>query len=258
MKLKDQVAIVTGGAKGMGKAVSLALANEGADVVVTARRLPPLEELAEEIRSIGRRSLAISSDITKWNEVSAMVEKTIDRFGKVDILVNVAGVTGPLQTPTWEVKEEDWDHTLAVNLKGTFLCSKAVLKDMIRRRSGNIVNFAGTSGTRGYPYRSPYSCSKWAVIGFTRTLALEVGPYNIRVNAVSPGATEGGRMTRIMEYKAKLWGKNSDEVRQQYCNDTALKRFLQPQEIAAAVLFLVTDGTGITGQAISVDAGWDV
>ncbi|NIM44553.1 MAG: SDR family oxidoreductase, partial [Nitrososphaeria archaeon] len=83
-------------------------------------------------------------------------------------------------------------------------------------------------------------------------------PYNIRVNAVSPGATEGGRMTRIMEYKAKLWGKNSDEVRQQYCNDTALKRFLQPQEIAAAVLFLVTDGTGITGQAISVDAGWDV
>lgn len=256
LKLKDQIAIVTGGAKGMGRAISLVLAREGADVVVTAREHAPLRDLAKEIQAMGRRSIAISTDVTNWGEVQAMVKRTLDEFGKIDILVNVAGVTGPIETPTWEVKVDDWDYTYAVNVKGTFLCCKAVLPHMIKQRSGCIVNIVGTSGYMGYPNRSPYSSSKWAVRGFTKTLAMEVGDYGVRVNGIAPGAVEGGRMTTIVETKARKKGISYERVRKSYEGETALKRFIAPEEIAAGVLFLCTDATAVTGQVIRIDAGW--
>lgn len=261
LKLKDKVALIPGTAKGFGRVVALALAREGADVAVAdherpgVNKLGQLNSLVKKIKAEGRRSIPILADVTKWEEVQAMVKKTLDELGRIDILVNVAGTTGPLETPTWEVKIEDWDYTLAVNLKGTFLCCKAVLPIMIKQRSGCIVNVAGTSGHQGYIWRSPYSASKWAVRGFTKTLAMEVGGYGIRVNAITPGPVEGLRMARIIEHKAKGKGLPFEKVYRAYAEESALARFIKPEEIAAGVVFLCTDGTAVTGQTIRIDGG---
>lgn len=261
LKLKDKVALIPGTAKGFGRAVALALAREGADVAVADHERPGLDKLGqlnslvEKIEAEGRRSIPILADVTKWEEVQAMVEKTVEEVGKIDILVNVAGTTGPLDTPTWEIKEEDWDSVLAINLKGTFLCCKAVMPFMIKQQSGCIVNIAGTSGHQGYIWRSPYSSSKWAVRGFTKTLAMEVGGYGIRVNAITPGPVEGPRMTHITEHKAQIRGLPFEKVYRTYAEESALARFIKPEEIAAGVVFLCTDGTGITGQIIRIDGG---
>ncbi len=259
MKLQDQVAIVTGAAKGMGEAVCLKLASEGADVTLTARELPPLDTVAREIEALGRRALVVPTDVRDEDSVRRMVERTLDAFGKIDILVNMAGITGPIETPVQDVKVEDWDEVLAVNLRGTFLCVKHVLPAMLARRRGKIVNIAGTSGLRGYKLRSPYSSSKWAVRGFTRTVALEAGPYNVNVNCVAPGIVGGDRMDRLCREKARKRGWTAEQVHQEYVNEMALRRVTAPEDVANAVLFLCSEESrNITGQTITVDGGWDV
>lgn len=261
LRLKDKVALVPGTAKGFGSTVALALAREGADVVVADHSRPgvdkmgQLNSLVEKIEAEGRRSLAVLADVRIWEEVQAMAKRTFDEFGKIDILVSVAGTTGPLETPTWLVNIEDWEYVQDTNVKGTFQMCKAVLPYMIKNRSGCIVNIVGTSGHQGYIWRSPYSASKWAVRGFTKTLAMEVGGYGIRVNAITPGPVEGPRMTKIMEYKAKATGLTPDKVEKTYAEESALNRFVKPEEIAAGVVFLCTDATAITGQIIRIDGG---
>jgi len=266
LKLKGKVALTPGVAKGMGPAIALALAREGADVAVADHESPVmnkyemLKELADKIKAEGRRSIPILADVTKWEDVQAMVKRTLDEFGRIDILVNVAGVTGPIETPAWEVKIEDWDNTFAVNTRGTFLCCKAVLPIMIKQVQqgmdpGCIVNIAGTSGHQGYIWRAPYSSSKWAVRGFTKTLAMEVGGYGIRVNAITPGGVMGPRMTRLIEEKGRGRGIPPDEVYKGYRGECALERFLDAEEIAAGVVWLCTDATAVTGQIIRVDCG---
>ncbi len=259
MKLQDQVAIVTGAAKGMGEAVCLKLASEGADVTLTAREVPPLDTVAREIEALGRRALVVPTDVRDEDSVRRMVERTLDAFGKIDILVNMAGITGPIETPVQDVKVEDWDEVLAVNLRGTFLCVKHVLPAMLARRRGKIVNIAGTSGLRGYKLRSPYASSKWAVRGFTRTVALEAGPYNVNVNCVAPGIVGGDRMDRLCREKARKRGWTPEQVHQEYVNEMALRRVTAPEDVANAVLFLCSEESrNITGQTITVDGGWDV
>jgi NAD(P)-dependent dehydrogenase (short-subunit alcohol dehydrogenase family) len=259
MKLKDKIAIVTGGAKGMGKEFSRAFAREGAHVVVCARKLSALEEIAGEIKEMGRQTLAVSMDVADVHAVEAAVKQTVDKFGRVDILANTAGVIGPIETMGINVSAEDFENVWRTNTLGTFLTNKAVLKVMIPQRSGVIVNVAGTSGLRGYRMRVAYSSSKWGVIGVTKTLALEVGQYNIRVNAICPGATLGERMSTIVRQKAKVRGVSVDEIEQEYAEDMALKRWLKPTELASAAVFLASDdSSAMTGQAIAVDGGWDV
>jgi len=168
MKLRDQVALVTGAAKGMGRAIVLRLADEGADLVLAAREVPPLEAVAGEVRGRGRKAVVVPTDVRDEASVRAMVEAALDGFGgRIDILVNCAGTTGPIETPVHEIKIEDWDEVLAVNLRGTFLPTKHVVPVMLRQRRGKIVNIAGTSGLRGYKLRAAYSSSKWAVRGCT-------------------------------------------------------------------------------------------
>ena len=260
MKLENKNAIVTGAAKGMGAAITKTLAREGADLVLTARDRVALEEVAGEVRALGRDAHVVACDVTDEAQVKAMVEAAREAFdGRIDILVNVAGVTGPIETPVQDVAVEDFDYVITSNVRGTFLPIKHVMPTMIAQESGKIVNIGGTSGLRGYAMRTSYSASKWAVRGITRTVALEAGAHNINVNAVCPGIVETPRMHKLCEEKARVRGWTHDQVYDEYVQDMALKRVTTPQDIANAVLFLCGDESrNMTGQEVAVDGGWDV
>jgi 3-oxoacyl-[acyl-carrier protein] reductase len=188
-----------------------------------------------------------------------MVADTVGTFGRIDVLVNCAGTTGPVETPVHEIRAEDWDGVLAINLRGTFLPTKHVVPVMLRQRRGKIVNIAGTSGLRGYKLRAAYSSSKWAVRGFTRTVALEVGPHGINVNCVAPGIVAGDRMDRLCREKAKKRGWTPEQVYEEYVQEMALRRVTTDEDVANAVLFLSSeDSRNMTGQCLTVDGGWDV
>ncbi len=261
MRLQDRVAIITGAAKGMGSAISGALAEEGAHLVLAAREPAPLAALARALgeRSGQRRYIPVPTDVTDAGAVQALARRALDEFGRIDVLVNAAGVIGPIETPLHKIAPEDWDHVLGVNLKGAFLCCRAVVPTMIERRSGKIINLAGTSGLRGYRFRAAYSSSKWALRGLTRTLALEVGPYGVNVNAICPGVVEGDRMTTIINEKARARNWTPDQVFGEYIGEMALRRFTKDEDVAHAVVFLASDESRqITGHEIVVDGGWDV
>jgi len=260
MKLANKRAIVTGAAKGMGAAITTTLAREGADVVLTARDVAALEDVANEVRKLGRSAHVVACDVIEEDQVQAMIGKALDVFnGRVDILVNVSGVTGPIETPVQDINVSDFDYVIITNERGTFLPIKHVVPTMIKQREGKIINISGTSGLRGYPMRTAYSASKWAVRGITRTVALELGKYNINVNAVCPGIVETPRMMRLCEGKAKARGWTVDQVYEEYVQDMALKRVTTGKDVANAVLFLASEeARQITGQHIAVDGGWDV
>ena len=260
MKLEGRKAIVTGAAKGMGAAITTTLAREGADVVLTARDTAALNEVAVEVRAMSRDAWVIACDVTDDTEVREMVEKALEVLrGRIDILVNVAGVTGPIETPVQDIDVADFDFVVAANERGTFLPIKYVAPTMIAQRWGKIVNIGGTSGLRGYAMRTAYSASKWAVRGITRTVALELGKYNINVNAVCPGIVDGPRMRKLCDEKASVRGWTVDEVYDEYVREMALKRVTTARDVADAVLFMASeDSRQITGQHIAVDGGWDV
>lgn len=259
MRLRDQVAVVTGAAKGMGRAIVLRLAGEGAAIALAAREAPPLEAVATEVQALGWRALVVPTDVRDEASVRAMVEAVLDAFGRVDILVNCAGTTGPIETPVHEIKVEEWDEVLAVNLRGTFLPTKHVVPVMLQQRRGKIVNIAGTSGLRGYKLRAAYSSSKWAVRGFTRTVALELGPHGINVNCVAPGIVGGDRMDRLCREKARKRGWTPEQVYDEYLQEMALRRVTTADDVASAVCFLCTeDSRNMAGQCLTVDGGWDV
>ncbi len=261
MRLKDRVAIVTGGAKGMGGTISLAFAREGAHLVIAGRDRDALHAHADRIRSAwaGSQILPVCVDVTDEASVQGMVRTCMEMFGRIDVLVTAHGVIGPIETPLHEISSEDWHYVLNSNLYGVFLCCKAVVPVMIAQRYGKIINVGGTSGLRGYRYRAAYSSSKWAVRGLTRTLALEVGPYNVNVNVLVPGVVEGDRMSTIIREKARKQGRTAEQVYEDYVREMALRRFSTPEDIAAAAVFLASDESRqITGQEIVVDGGWDV
>jgi 3-oxoacyl-[acyl-carrier protein] reductase len=260
MKLADRIAIVTGAAKGMGRDICLTLAREGAHLVLAARDAPPLEKLAQEIVALGRRALVVPTDVTDEAAVERLVARTKATYGgRIDILVNAAGVTGPIETPVHEIKADDFRAVLEVNLVGTFLPTKHVLPTMIAQKYGKVVNISGTSGLRGYKHRAAYSSSKWALRGFTRTVALEVGPHNVNVNALHPGIVAGDRMDKLCREKARKRGWTPEQVYKEYEDEMALRRVTVAQDIANAVLFLVSDDSkNMTGQSMTVDGGWDV
>ncbi|MFO0997773.1 MAG: SDR family NAD(P)-dependent oxidoreductase [Alphaproteobacteria bacterium] len=260
MKLENRIAIVTGAAKGMGSAITAALAREGADVMLTAREVAPLEETAKEVRAAGRRAEIVSCDVTDESQVKAMVERTLTVFGgRIDILVNVAGVTGPIETPVWEIERDAFQYVITANIIGMYLPIKHVLPTMIRQKRGKIVNIGGSSGIRGYRYRAAYSSSKWAVRGLTRTVALDVGEYGINVNNVVPGIVETPRMERLCHEKARKRGWTYEQVYQEYVDDTTLLSITTPEDIANAVLFAASDDSrNMTGQDIIIDGGWRI
>ncbi len=259
--LRGQVAIVTGAAKGIGAVVCEYLAQDGAHVALAGRDEGALSAKAAELdeRFPGRASLPVRCDVTDEEQVRAMAEAVADNFAGLDILVNCAGGTGPIETPAQDYPVEEFRRILDLNVIGTFLPCKYVIPHLIERGGGRIVNIAGTSGLRGYRNRSGYSSSKWAVRGLTRTLALELGRYGITVNDVCPNVTHGGRMDKIVAEKARVTGRTEDEVYADFTAQTALGRFVEESDVAAAIRFLVSPGAAnITGHDIPVDAGWDV
>jgi 3-oxoacyl-[acyl-carrier protein] reductase len=261
LELHGRVAIVTGAAKGMGGPICEALAEDGAAVVLAGRDMEAIgahdAALREQFPEV--ETLTVRCDVTDETATSELAAATLERFGRIDILVNTAGVIGPIETPAHEVPLEDFRYVLDVNVVGTFLPCKAVIPAMIEARRGRIVNIAGTSGLRGYRNRVAYSSSKWAVRGLTRTLALELGPYDVTVNAICPNVTNGDRMERIVRGKAERTGRSYDDVYAEFASQTALGRFIDEADVAEAVRFLVSDGArNMTGHDIVVDAGWDV
>jgi NAD(P)-dependent dehydrogenase (short-subunit alcohol dehydrogenase family) len=259
--LRNQVAVVTGAAKGLGDAIADVLACDGAQLVLAGRNREALEAQAARLDDeySDRRSLVARCDVTHEHDVQAMIEAAVEEFGALDILVNTAGVIGPIETPAQDVSVDDFRRVLDVNVVGTFLPCRFAIPHLIERGGGRIVNIAGTSGLRGYRNRVAYSSSKWAVRGLTRTLALELGPHNITVNTICPNVTHGDRMTRIVTEKARRLGRTPDDVYADFAGQTALGRFIEDSDVAHAVRFLVSAGArNVTGHDIVVDAGWDV
>ncbi len=259
--LRDKVAVVTGAAKGLGGAITDVLACDGAHLVLAGRDREALQSHAARLDDEypERESVVATCNVTNENDVRAMIGAAVERFGGLDILVNTAGVIGPIETPAQDVVVEDFRGVLDVNVVGTFLPCKVAIPHLIERGGGRIVNIAGTSGLRGYRNRVSYSSSKWAVRGLTRTLALELGPHDITVNAICPNVTHGERMTKIVNEKARRLGLTPEDVSADFTRQTALGRFIEDADVAYAVRFLVSDGArNVTGHDIVVDAGWDV
>lgn len=256
MKLSNQVVLITGGGRALGRRIALRVAEEGAHVGILGPERSELEATAEEVRARGRRALVVVADVTREAQINAAASHTAEQFGRIDVLVNNAGIVGPT-APVHEVRRADWDAVLAVNLTGAFLCAKAVLPGMIARRAGRIINIASVAGKQAYPLRAPYAVSKWGLIGLTLTLAKEAGPHNIQVNAICPGPVAGARMGGIIEQRAKELGQTPAQVEAAYLRMTALGRFVREEDVAALVVFLASPaGENLTGQAIDISAGY--
>ena len=243
--LKDKVAIVTGGGTGIGRSIAIEFARVGADVVVASRKLENLEKVAAEITGMGRRALAIATDVRKPEDVDNMVQKTMEEFGRIDILVNNAGAS--FRSPLEDMTPGGWDVIVGIDLRGVFLCSRAVGKVMIEQKKGKIINISSMAAVHGSPMMAHYGAAKAGVINFTKSLAGEWAKHNIYVNCIAPGAiiTEGYQDVREAGGLGDLPpGRN------------ALNRWGRPEEIAYAAIFLASEASSfVTGETICVDGG---
>jgi len=264
--VKDKVAIVTGGGRGIGKSIALTLAEGGADVIVAARTAKQIEQTADEIRQLGRRALAVPTDITKADEVKGVVEKTVSQFGKIDILVNNAGIDilkpiafvpemKEMKLPEWKVadswdtplSEAEWHEVIDTNLTSAFLFAQAIAPHMLRQRKGKVINISSNSADLGAPYFSAYNVSKAGLSMFTRCLAVEWAPFNICVNAVGPGDIRTELNARVFD---------QPEMREFMLASIPLRRFGETREVALLVLFLASEASNyISGQTIYMDGG---
>jgi NAD(P)-dependent dehydrogenase (short-subunit alcohol dehydrogenase family) len=256
-ELAGKVALITGPAKGMGRAITLLLASEGADVVLAGRDTDPIRAVADEVETLGRKALVSRCDVTRPSDVEATVAAGVNALGKIDILVNVAGGTGPLGKSGIETTPEEFDQIVELNLKGCFLTMRAVLPGMVAQGGGKIVNVGGTFGMRGRAGRLSYSSSKWGLRGLTKSFALEVGPDNINVNCVAPGMVDGPRFQSVCGEMAERLGISLDDARVKHAEDYALRRVSTDADVANAVLFFASEKSRqITGQDLAVDGGW--
>jgi len=249
--LEGKVAIVTGAGRGIGKSIALGLADAGADVVVCARTAADVEATAEEIRAKGRRSLPLPTDVRLAEQIASLVEKSVAEFGRIDILVNNAG--GSFIAATTDLSEGGWDAIVRENLKSVFLCSKAAARVMIDQKSGNIVNIASIAGTASYTLCAPYGAAKAGLINFTSTLAVELAPYNIRVNAIAPGFIATGGFLQLLNAEP---GEVKPEEKGGLLPNIPLGRYGQPEDIVGATVFLTSDASSyVTGQTLVIDGG---
>ena len=248
MRLKDRIAIVTGAARGIGAAISYRFASEGANLVIADVNLNEAQETSKKIANeTSREVLPCMVDVTNSEDILKMVKYTEKELGEIDILVNNAGIG--LVSPVEELKEEDWVRVLDINLKGVFLCSQAVGREMIRLKRGNIINIASMDGVVGLPGRSAYCTSKAGVIMFTKVLAIEWAKHNIRVNSISPGYTKTDLIAKLINQG--IFDENGIKKR------CPMGRMASPDEIAKAAVFLASDESSyITGSNLLVEGGW--
>ncbi len=243
MRLKDKVALITGGARGIGRAIAITFAREGADVVVADVNLEIAGQTAAEIQSLGRKSLALEMDVTNFEKVEEGINKILDKMGKVDILVNNAGITK--DNLLLRMSQADWDAVINVNLKGTFNCIKAVTRPMIKQRSGKIISIASIIGLMGNPGQANYAASKAGIIALTKTVAKELASRNINANAVAPGFIQ-----------TAMTDKLSEDIKKKMMEAIPLAKLGTPEDVANVCLFLASEESSyITGQVITIDGG---
>lgn len=262
-RFAKQVVLVTGASRGIGRAIALGFAAEGAGVGLVATSADGVKSVAEEIAAGGGRALPLVGDVAVEADVRRFLAQAESALGPLNVLVTNAGVTGPT-LPATEMPLAEWERTLAVNLTGPFLCAREALRTALGRakQSGaapalhSIVNIGSIAGKISYPYRTPYASSKWGLIGLTLTLAEEAGRAGIRVNCICPGPVAGEMLESVMAARARAMGRPLEDVRKQFMGLTMLKRFVKNEDVAALVLFLASDAAAnITGQAIDVTGG---
>ncbi|WP_372825492.1 SDR family NAD(P)-dependent oxidoreductase [Polaromonas sp.] len=258
LELHGKVTLITGPAKGMGRAVSLAFAREGAVLVLAGRDTAAIEPVAAEARAMGVQALVIACDMTRPAQTEALAAAALQAFGRIDVLVNVAGGSGPIGKTGWETSTEEFEAIVQLNMTGCFNTMHAVLPGMVERKSGKVVNVGGTFGMRGRAGRMAYAASKWGLRGITKSFALEAGPYGINVNCVAPGMVDGPRFRdKVCANMADKLGISLDEAMTRHAADYALKRVSTDADVANACLFLASDvSRQITGIDLPVDGGW--
>ncbi|MFQ5859057.1 MAG: SDR family NAD(P)-dependent oxidoreductase [Anaerolineae bacterium] len=252
--LAGQRAVVTGASRGIGRTIALNLAKAGADVAVTARTMPDLEQVATQVREMGRRSLAVPCDVTDPEQVERMAVQVIEGLGGLDILVNNAGNASSHKFVNHP--DDLWHHMLSINLTSVYYVTKAFVPAMVEQRSGRIINIASIASKAGGRYLAAYTAAKHGVLGLTRALALEMVPYNITVNAVCPGYVDTPMTQANIANMVARTGMTEAQVREALEKMTPQQRLFDPEEVAAVALFLAQDiAKGITGQAVNVDGG---
>jgi NAD(P)-dependent dehydrogenase (short-subunit alcohol dehydrogenase family) len=258
LQLKDKVALITGPAKGMGRAVTLAFAREGAKLVLAGRDTGAIAPVAAEARALGVQAVVVPCDLTVGAQTEALAAHALEAFGRIDVLVNVAGGSGPIGKTGWETTSEEFDEIVQLNMTGCFNTMRAVLPSMIERKSGKVVNVGGTFGMRGRAGRMAYSASKWGLRGITKSFALEAGPYGINVNCVAPGMVDGPRFReKVCANMAEKLGITLEEAMTRHAADYALRRVSTDADVANACLFMASDvSRQITGIDLPVDGGW--
>ena len=257
MKLDGQVAIIAGSARGIGEAIAHTFAQEGASIALVdlEKMKPQLDAIAQVISRKDGKAMAIVADCTDERQVKAMVDETVQRWGKIDILVNSAGLRGPL-VPVQEITEQEWDSVLAVNLKAVFLCCKAVLKVMIEQQSGSIVSISGTAGKEGMALRGSLCAAKWGLLGLTQTIAREAGPYGVRANVICPGGMDEPDLRVMYAERARGLGMEFSELEKSVLELTPLRKYAKHEEVAKAALFLASsDSSHTTGESLNVSGG---
>ncbi|MFM8749261.1 SDR family NAD(P)-dependent oxidoreductase [Rhabdaerophilum sp.] len=256
--LENKVAVITGPAKGMGAAVTRAFGAEGCHLALVGRDTLAIEPIAAKMQALGRKVIVVSTDLTDAGACEAMAETVLNAFGQIDILVNVAGGSGPMGKTGWETSPEEFDEIITLNMNGCFHTMRAIVPAMIARKYGKIVNVGGTFGMRGRAGRMAYSASKWGLRGITKSFALEVGEHNINVNCVAPGMVDGPRFReKVCPTMAERLGITVEEAARRHAADYALKRISTDDDIAHACLFLASDvSRQITGIDLPVDGGW--
>jgi meso-butanediol dehydrogenase/(S,S)-butanediol dehydrogenase/diacetyl reductase len=253
-ELGGRVAIVTGAGQGIGRATALELARMGADVVVAELKAEGAERTAREVRGLGRKALALPLDVTRRADLAAMVERTRADFGRIDVLVNNAGIYRA--AATLDVTEEHWDAIMTLNAKAVFFASQAVLPVMIAQKRGSIVNLASMAGKIGSKTNLPYNASKAAVVSMTKSLALAHAADGVRVNCVCPGFVETDMWATVAREQGALLGMSAEEFTRHRERSVPLGRMERPEDVAAVIGFLASDRAGyMTGQALSVDGG---
>tara|TARA_A100001518_G_C1209540_1_gene52133 strand:- start:4 stop:795 length:792 start_codon:yes stop_codon:yes gene_type:complete len=258
LDLQDKVVVITGPAKGMGRAVTLAFAREGARLVLAGRDLDAIAPVAREVAELGREVEVVRCDMTRSADAEALAAAALDCFGRIDVLVNVAGGSGPIGKTGWETTQSEFDEIVQLNMTGCFNTMRAVMPAMIEQGSGKIVNVGGTFGMRGRAGRMAYSASKWGLRGITKSFALEAGPHGINVNCVAPGMVDGPRFRdKVCANMAAQLDISPEEAATRHAADYALKRVSTDQDVANACLFLGSDvSRQITGVDLPVDGGW--
>lgn len=258
LKLTDKVVFITGPAKGMGASITRAFAAEGCKLALVGRDISAIEPIADELKAQGKDVIVIACDLTDAGQCDNAAAQTLDAFGRIDVLVNVAGGSGPMGKTGVETSPEEFDEIVTLNMNGCFHTIRAVLPAMMTQNYGKVVNVGGTFGMKGRAGRLAYSASKWGLRGITKSFALEAGPHNINVNCVAPGMVDGPRFRdKVCKTMAQKLGITEAEAAERHAADYALKRITVDEDIANACLFLASDTSRqITGIDLPVDGGW--